>query len=65
MDTKDFISKFPELSAGLTETHYDKETFTIRLKPKTAGKEFMTLQQENYIKTGARLINRAIKIHLL
>lgn len=34
MDTKDFISKFPELSAGLTETHYDKETFTIRLKTK-------------------------------
>ena len=34
MDTKDFISKYPELSAGLTESHYDKETFTVRLKTK-------------------------------
>lgn len=34
MDTKDFISKFPELSAGLTESYYDKETFTLRIKTK-------------------------------
>ncbi len=32
MDTKAFIAKFPQLSAGLTEAHYDKDDFTIRLK---------------------------------
>ncbi len=34
MDTKQFISKFPELSAGLTEAHYDKDDFTVNIKTK-------------------------------
>jgi len=32
MDTKAFVAKFPQLSAGLTEAHYDKQDFTIRVK---------------------------------
>ncbi|HAX48119.1 MAG TPA: hypothetical protein PK605_03585 [Ignavibacteria bacterium] len=34
MDTKDFISKFPELSAGLAEVHYSKNDNYLRLKTK-------------------------------
>lgn len=32
MDTKEFESKFPQLSAGLTEAHYDNDEFVIRVK---------------------------------
>jgi outer membrane protein assembly factor BamB len=32
MDTKQFISKFPDLSSGLTEAHYDKNDFSIKVK---------------------------------
>lgn len=34
MDTKQFLSKFPDLSAGLAEAHYDKDDFTVVMKTK-------------------------------
>jgi hypothetical protein len=34
MDTKQFIAKFPILSAGLTEVHYDPKNNTVDLKTK-------------------------------
>ena len=34
MDTKEFIGKFSELSAGLTEVHFDEKDNTVKLKTK-------------------------------
>jgi hypothetical protein len=34
MDTKQFISKYPELSAGLTEVHYDEDDYNLNIKTK-------------------------------
>lgn len=34
MDTKQFIAKFPDLAAGLTEAHYEKDNNALRVKTK-------------------------------
>lgn len=34
METKDFVAKYPELSAGLTEVHYDPEGNDVTMKTK-------------------------------
>jgi hypothetical protein len=46
MDTKQFISKFPELSAGLTEVHYDEEDNNVDLKTKD-GRERLVYRIED------------------
>jgi outer membrane protein assembly factor BamB len=46
MDTKNFISKHPDLSAGLTAVHYEPKTKMVNLSTKD-GKQYMEYDIEN------------------
>lgn len=50
MDTKQFESKFPQLSAGLTEAHYDKEDFTIRVKTRDGREGIYSFKEDKLYK---------------
>lgn len=54
-DTKDFIGKFSELSAGLTEAYYDKDDYTIRLKTKDGRQGIYDLESEKLFKDNVEL----------
>ncbi len=53
MDTKEFISKFPELSAGLTEVHYDAKELSLRLKTKDGREGVYNLEDGKLYKNAA------------
>ncbi len=46
MDTKEFMSKFPELSAGLTGAYYDEDDNTVKLKTKD-GRDNLVYRMED------------------
>lgn len=46
MDTKAFINKHPELSAGLTTLHYEEKTHFVNLSTKD-GKQYMEYDLDN------------------
>ena len=50
LDTKQFISKFQQLSAGLTEAHYDKEDLTIRLKTRDGREGIYSFAEDKLYK---------------
>lgn len=53
MDTDQFESKFPQLSAGLTEAHYDKEDFTIRVKTRDGREGIYSFTEDKLYKDNA------------
>ncbi len=53
MDTDQFESKFPQLSAGLTEAHYDKDDFTIRLKTRDGREGIYSFSEDKLYKDNA------------
>lgn len=50
MDTKQFISKFPELSAGLTEAHYDEDDFAVNMKTKDGIQRIYSIADDKTFK---------------
>lgn len=50
MDSKKFISKFPELSAGLTEVHYDKKDMEVTLKTKDGRQRIYNIEDDKIYK---------------
>ncbi len=57
MDTKQFISKFPDLSAGLTEAHYDKDDFSIKVKTRDGRERIYSFDDGKMYKDYAELNN--------
>src|SRR4030095_858794 len=60
MDTKDFISKFPVLSAGLTEVHYDPKNNTVDLKTKDGQDKLVFKIDEGKIYNSPSELNDAL-----
>lgn len=52
-DTKEFVSKFPELSAGLTEVHYDAKELSLRLKTKDGREGVYSLEDGKLYKNAS------------
>jgi hypothetical protein len=50
MDTKDFIAKFPELSAGLAEVFYSKDDNYLRLKTKDGRERLYSFDDSKFYK---------------
>jgi hypothetical protein len=55
MDTKDFISKFPDLSAGLAEVHYAKDDNALRMKTKDGRERLYYLTDSKLYKDFSEL----------
>ncbi len=61
MDTKQFISKFPELSAGLTEAHYNKDDFNLKMKTKDGKEKIYSIAEGKLYKDLADFTNSQSK----
>jgi hypothetical protein len=61
MDTKQFISKFPDLSSGLAEAHYDKDDFVLRLKTRDGRERIYNIGDGKLYKDNSELTKAADK----
>jgi len=55
MDTKEFISRFPDLSAGITEAHYSEDEYAIRVKTKDGRERIYSFNEGNLYKDFSEL----------
>ncbi len=55
MDTKEFISKFPDLSAGLTEVHYSKDDNALRMKTRDGREKLYSFEDSKLYKDYSEL----------
>ena len=55
MDTKDFISKFPDLSEGLTEVHYAKDDNALRMKTRDGREKLYSFENSKLYKDFSEL----------
>ena len=61
METAEFVARFPELSAGLTEVHYDAEELNVRMKTKDGREAIYNLVDRKMYKDLSSLNKSRVK----